>query len=116
MGTGSSSFNHNLKGIAMPVTLKSFDDKIDDLKRKKKELEAKQAQQLFKAASYIIGGSYSPQLAACIIDDSWKNATEIKKGEWIKSAKKFQFNRARKAKAPAKQNSKKDGQSRTAEI
>jgi|GEM_PF-2836137 len=116
MGIGSASFINNHKGMVMSATLKSFDDKISELKRKKKELEAKQAQQLFKAASYIIGGSYSPQLAACIIDDSWKNATETKKGEWIKSSKKFQFTRPRKAKAPAKQNSKKDGQSRTAEI
>ena len=73
----------------MSVTLKSYDDKIDDLKRKKKELEAKQAQQLFKTASYIIGGSCSPQLAACIIDDSWKNAAPEKKEDWIKSSKKF---------------------------
>jgi hypothetical protein len=115
-GYRKHKFQSQPEGIAMSVTLKSYDDKIDDLKRKKKELEAKQAQQLFKAASYIIGGSYSPQLAACIIDDSWKSATEIKKGEWIKSSKKFQFTRPRKAKAPAKQNSKKDGQSRTAEI
>lgn len=116
MGKGSSSFNNNLKGLAMPITLKSFDDKIDDLKRKKKELEAKQAQQLFKSVSYIIGGSFSPQLAACIIDDSWKNSTPAKKEDWIKSSKKFQFTRPRKSKSADKQNSKKDNKSRTAEI
>jgi len=116
MGIGRSSFINNHKGIVVPATLKSFDDKISELKRKKKELETKQAQQFFKTASYIIGGSFSPQLAACIIDDSWTSAPEDKKEDWVKSAKKFQFNRTRKAKSPAQQNSKKDNKSRTAEI
>ena len=81
----------------MTVSIKAFDEKIQVLKLKKKELEIKQAQQLFKSTSYIIGGSFSPQLAACIVEDSWNNAPDEKKEGWIKSSKKFQFTKPRKA-------------------
>ena len=90
----------------MTTSLKAFDEKIQALKQKKKELQNKQAQQLFKATSYIIGGSFSPQLAACIVDDSWNNASPEKKEGWIKSSKKFQFTKPRKSRKTSYQNSK----------
>ena len=80
----------------MTISLKSFDDKIQSLKSKKKELEIKQAQQLLKSTSAMIGKDFSPQLAACIVEDAWQNATDNQKEEWVKSAKKFQFTKPRK--------------------
>ena len=53
----------------MTISLKSFDEKIADLKQKKKDLEAKQAQHLLKYLSTEIGDAFSPQLAAYVMQD-----------------------------------------------
>jgi hypothetical protein len=111
MGAGSSSFNQLTKGRTMPVSLKSFDDKIAELKTKKKELESKQAQQLLKNLSSEIGSSFSPHLAACIVKDSWASATQNQKESWLKSAEKFQFTKPRSSRKKASEESKTNHQS-----
>ena len=81
----------------MTTSLKSFDDKIDALKLKKKELENKQAQHLFSYVSKELGPSSSPQLAAIILKEAWEQATQNQKETWIKSAETFQFTKPRKS-------------------
>ena len=59
----------------MAKTLKEFDQKIELLKQKKKQLEAKQASLLLKHIEKACGPSSSPQLGAVIIQDAWANAS-----------------------------------------
>ncbi|NRA89541.1 MAG: hypothetical protein HRU43_00465 [Simkaniaceae bacterium] len=81
----------------MAKTLKEFDQKIELLKQKKKQLEAKQASLLLKHIEKACGPSSSPQLGAVIIQDAWANASKDQKEKWRKAAEKFQFNKPRKA-------------------
>jgi hypothetical protein len=81
----------------MAKTLKEFDQKIEVLKQKKKQLEAKQTSLLFKHIEKTCGPSSPPQLGAIIIQESWANASKDQKEKWRKAAEKFQFNRPRKA-------------------
>ena len=101
----------------MSLSLKSFDEKIADLKQKKLALEAKQAQHLSKYLSNEIGESFSPQLAACIVQDIWSKSQKEQKEKWLKAAKTFQFSTSRKAAktdskntTPPQQNSKEKAQ------
>ena len=80
----------------MPISLKSFDEKIAELKEKKKALELKHAQQLIKYISSEVGDKFSPALAACVIQDSWSTANKDKQEKWLKAAEKFQFSKPRK--------------------
>lgn len=79
----------------MTISLKSFDEKIADLKQKKKDLESKQAQHLLKYLSTEIGDGFSPQLAACVMQDCWKQANRDQKEKWLKAAKTFHFSKPR---------------------
>ncbi len=80
----------------MSLSLKAFDEKIANLKQKKSALEAKQAQYLSKYLSNEIGDPFSPQLAACIVQESWQRSAKDQKEKWLKAAQTFQFNRPRK--------------------
>lgn len=75
----------------MSLSLKAFDEKIADLKQKKLALEAKQAQHLSKYLSNEIGESFSPQLAACVVQDTWQRSAKDQKEKWLKAAQTFQF-------------------------
>lgn len=80
----------------MTISLKSFDEKIAELKQKKKDLEAKQAKSLLKYLSSEIGDEFSPQLAACVMQECWKQANRDQKEKWLKAAKTFRFSKSQK--------------------
>ena len=88
----------------MSLSLKIVDEKIASLKQKKRALETKQAQHLSKYLATEIGDLYSPQLAACVVQDTWQNAPTDQKETWLKAAKKFQFSKPQKAAKTASQN------------
>jgi len=80
----------------MNTSLKEFDEKIEQLKKKKKEHIQKQANQLFKILSDELGPEFSPQMIAVMIKDTWQKATLDQKEEWKKTAGKFQMSPPRK--------------------
>lgn len=79
----------------MTQSLAAIDSKIAELKEKKKDLEKRQAQHLLKYLSSEIGDKFTAQLAACIIKDSWNQASKDKKERWQKSAETFRFSKPR---------------------
>ena len=79
----------------MSLSLKAFDEKIADLKQKKLALATKQAQQLSKYLSNEMGGVYSPQLAAHIIQEAWRKSSTEQKEKWLKAATNFHFTKPR---------------------
>lgn len=70
-------------------TVKQIDLKIQELQKKKKQLEDKQAKSFFESSQSIIGDEFSPELALAIIESSWSKASENNKEAWQKSAEKF---------------------------
>lgn len=80
----------------MTASVKAFDDKIQELKLKKKEFETKQATLLFKNAHKSLEDQFTPQLAAIIIQQSWASASKDQKEKWQKAAEKFQLSPRRK--------------------
>jgi len=100
----------------MTQTLKAFDEKIEDLKKKKSELETKQSKQLFKYLSQEIGQEFSPQLVGCIIKESWKQSNQKQREAWFNSAEKFQLSHPRKNRKTTAQNSTKHQSIRAEEV
>ena len=82
----------------MTQSLQAIDSKIAELKEKKKDLEKRQAQHLIKYLSTEIGDNFTPQLAACIVQDSWQSSPKDQKEKWLQAATIFQFTKPRKAK------------------
>lgn len=82
----------------MTQSLKAIDSKIAELKEKKKDLEKRQAQHLLKYLSSEIGEKFTPQLAACIVKESWGRSPKDQKEKWLQAATIFQFTKPRKAK------------------
>lgn len=83
----------------MTQSLKAIDSKIAELKEKKKDLEKRQAQHLLKYLSTEIGDKFTPQLAACIVKESWKRSPKDQKEKWLQAATIFQFTKPRKSKS-----------------
>ncbi|NCP62680.1 MAG: hypothetical protein GW748_05140 [Alphaproteobacteria bacterium] len=82
----------------MPQSLQAIDSKIAELKEKKKDLEKRQAQHLLKYLSSEIGDKFTPQLAACIVQDSWSCSPKDQKEKWLQAATIFQFTKPRNTK------------------
>ncbi len=82
----------------MTQSLKAIDSKIAELKEKKKDLEKRQAQHLLQYLSSEIGDSFTPQIAACIVKESWNHSPKDQKEKWLQAATIFQFTKTRKAK------------------
>jgi len=80
----------------MSLSITIIDQKITDLKLKKKHLEIKQAQNLFKVLSSEIGEDFSSQLVVCIFKDVWRKASRDQKEKWSKTTENFPLSPSRK--------------------
>lgn len=84
----------------MTNTLKTIDEKIELLKKKKKEAEAKQALILQKKLMLLMDADFSPALILAIIEDVYVNQNSpttfaIDQEKWQIAATKFQHKLAR---------------------
>ena len=70
-------------------TIKQIDLKIQELKKKKKQLEEKQAKSFFESTQSILGDEFSPELALAMIESAWSKASKNDKEAWHKAAQKF---------------------------
>lgn len=70
-------------------SLTNIDKKIEDLKKKKAELEVKAALQLFKKLKTILGPDFSPDLVIGIITYTWENKNSKMKEVWLQKSSTF---------------------------
>lgn len=69
--------------------LKDIDKKIDALKKKKLELEAKAALDLFKKLKTTLGNEFSPELVMGMIIHTWDNKNPKMKEVWLQKSSTF---------------------------
>ncbi len=69
--------------------IKDIEDKIEQLKKLKLDVETKLARELYKKIETMLGNDFSYQLAATLIDETWNNASEEKKEKWRSKARTF---------------------------
>ena len=74
-------------------SLKTIDQKIEDLKKKKSELETKVALQLYKKLKTTLGEEFSPNIILGMINNTWENATPKMKEVWLQKAEPFRNSR-----------------------
>lgn len=69
--------------------IKDIEDKIEQLKKLKLDVETKLARELYKKIETMLGNDFSYQLAITLIDETWNNASEEQKGVWLRKANSF---------------------------
>lgn len=69
--------------------IKDIEDKIEQLKKLKLDVETKLARELYKKIETMLGNDFSYQLAATLIDETWNNSSEEKKEKWRSKARTF---------------------------
>jgi len=73
--------------------LKTIDQKIEDLKKKKSELETKTALQFYKKLKATLGEEFSPDIVLGMVIHRWENATPKIKEVWLQKAEPFRNSR-----------------------
>ena len=74
----------------MPLTYKAIEQKIKDLEAKKKDLEIRDSQKLYKHCRQILGDSFSTSLVLSLVSETWSNASPDQKNRWLKADHTFQ--------------------------
>ena len=74
----------------MPLTYKAIEQKIKDLEAKKKDLEIRDSQKLYKSCRQILGDSFSTSLVISLLSETWSNASPDQKNRWLKADHTFQ--------------------------
>ncbi|MDC0344936.1 hypothetical protein OAN22_02160 [Alphaproteobacteria bacterium] len=70
-------------------TVKQLNLKIQELQKKKKQLQERQARGFFDGAQSILGDEFSPEFALAMIESAWDKATKADKEAWQKASGKF---------------------------
>ena len=66
-----------------------IEQKIAELMKKKQMLQQKEAENLYKKISTLLGEQYTPELVLGIITTAWKNKDHRSMEEWKKAGNTF---------------------------
>lgn len=69
--------------------IREITSKIIELKRKREDLQLKQAQAFYTQAQKVLKGQFSAELALAIIESCWTTKTDAQEKAWQAQAKTF---------------------------